>query len=184
MKVIEIYTDGSSKPNPGPGTGAYIVIDGKKVIYEESFYCEDSTNNIMELTAVIKALEYVDKNYPDYRVYLSTDSQYVQLGITEWLVGWKKRNWKTSANKPVSNRELWQELDKLYNKLTVHFNWVRGHSGNKWNEHVDKLCETKYQLEHEQQNSKAQAGETSGQQEQDQEVEVKKDQENSGRQSS
>lgn len=148
MKVIEIYTDGSSKPNPGPGTGAFVVVDGKKSIYEESFYLDDATNNITELNAVIKALRWAQENYPSHRIYLYTDSQYVQLGMTEHLPQWKKRNWKTSANTPVRNRELWEELDKLFSGLTVNLQWVRGHSDNKWNKHVDELCTAAYK-EHE-----------------------------------
>jgi len=144
MKILEVYVDGSSKPNPGKGTCAYVILDGKTILHEETFSSEDSTNNIMELTAVIKALKYVEEHYAEHRVYLYTDSQYVQLGITSWLPGWKKRGWRTSAKKEVSNKQLWIELDKLYSKLTVHFQWVRGHSGNKWNVYVDNLCEIKH----------------------------------------
>lgn len=145
MKIIEVYCDGSSKPNPGRGTAAYVILEGNKILNEATFSLEDSTNNIMELTAVIKALEHINIHYKDHRVYLYTDSQYVQLGITSWLANWKKRGWKTSANKQVSNKALWQELDKLYSKVTVHFQWVRGHSGNTWNTYVDNLCEIKHQ---------------------------------------
>lgn len=144
MKILEIYSDGSAKPNPGKGTGAYVILEGKTILHEEAFSSEDSTNNIMELSAVIRALRYVEKHHKDCRVYLYTDSQYVQLGITSWLANWKKRGWRTSAKKAVSNKHLWQELDALYSKLTVHFQWVRGHSGNKWNVYVDNLCELKH----------------------------------------
>lgn len=140
MEILEIYTDGSASPNPGAGVAAFVVLKGKNKLHEEVFSSEDATNNIMELTAVIKALEFVDKDYKEHRVYVYTDSQYVQMGITEWLTNWKKRNWRTANGKAVSNKELWQQLDKLCSKITTHFQWIRGHNGNKWNSHVDAMC--------------------------------------------
>jgi ribonuclease HI len=143
MKIVEIYTDGSCTPNPGPGTCAYAIIEKDTVVRQEIFSSEDATNNIMEMTAVVKALEYCLRHHKDSRIYIHTDSQYIQLGISEWLPKWKANNWKTSAKKPVSNKELWNQIDDLNSQLKVSFQWVRGHSDNKWNNYVDKLCKTK-----------------------------------------
>ena len=140
MKILEVYTDGSARPNPGDGSWAFCIVDKNKPLHFESGFIPDSTCNQMEMRAVINSLEYIINNgYDDCMIYLHTDSQYVQLGITNWIVKWKQNNFK-SANGTVKNIAMWKQLDKLSNKLTVHFQWVRGHSGNKWNEFVDKLC--------------------------------------------
>lgn len=149
MKTIEIYTDGSCTPNPGVGTCAFIVTDSKQVLYQQGYkFPGQSTNNMMELSAVIKALEYVEKNHKDQRVYIHMDSQYVQLGLAEWLEGWKRKNWRTASKKPVANADLWQELDALKSRLSkVQFQWVKGHNNNKFNTLVDQLCATSYNNE-------------------------------------
>lgn len=145
MKLYEIYTDGSYKPVIDIGTCAFIVIDGKRQLHIEGFKFPSTTNNQMELTGVIKALEWVEKNANGCRVYISTDSQYVQLGITTWIHNWKRKGWKTAAKKPVLNQELWRKLDDLKRKLPdVQFQWCRGHNGNKYNELVDQFCEQMY----------------------------------------
>ena len=138
MNRIEIFTDGACRGNPGKGGwGAFIRSNGK----EESIYGgeNDTTNNIMELTAAIKALEYLPKNS---RVVLTTDSKYVVQGITEWIENWKSRGWKTAAKKPVLNKELWQRLDHLTSLHSIEWQWVKGHSGHRENEIADQLANT------------------------------------------
>ncbi|MCH2264258.1 MAG: ribonuclease HI [SAR86 cluster bacterium] len=138
MNRIEIFTDGACRGNPGKGGwGAFIRSNGK----EESIYGgeNDTTNNIMELTAAIKALEYLPENS---RVVLTTDSKYVVQGITEWIENWKSRGWKTAAKKPVLNKELWQRLDHLTSLHSIEWQWVKGHSGHRENEIADQLANT------------------------------------------
>jgi ribonuclease HI len=144
MKIIEVYTDGSCAPtNPGPGACAYAIVDNNVLLRSEAFKFHESTNNIMELTAVIKALECCIQKYSDCDIYLFTDSQYVQKGMTEWGNKWKEKNWRNSSGKPVANKECWIQILDLQSKLRITPQWVRGHSGNPWNEFVDKLCSTK-----------------------------------------
>lgn len=134
--VIEIYTDGACKGNPGAGGwGALLKHAGKT---RELFGGEaHTTNNRMELTAVIRALEALKRRC---RVRLHTDSQYVQQGISEWIHAWKKRGWKTADRKPVKNEDLWRRLDELAAQHDVEWLWVRGHSGHDGNEHADMLA--------------------------------------------
>jgi len=134
--VIEIYTDGACKGNPGTGGwGALLKHAGKT---RELFGGEaHTTNNRMELTAVIRALEALKRRC---RVRLHTDSQYVQQGISEWIHAWKKRGWKTADRKPVKNEDLWRRLDELAAQHDVEWLWVRGHSGHDGNEHADMLA--------------------------------------------
>ncbi|HEY0878547.1 MAG TPA: ribonuclease HI [Zeimonas sp.] len=134
--AVEIYTDGACKGNPGPGGwGALLRWGGHE---KELFGGEArTTNNRMELTAVIRALAALAR---PMRVELHTDSQYVQKGITEWLPGWKRRGWKTADRKPVKNEDLWRELDALVARHEVRWHWVRGHSGHPENERADALA--------------------------------------------
>lgn len=134
--VVEIYTDGACSGNPGPGGwGAIMRYNGHEK--ELSGGEAETTNNRMELTAVIKALEALKKAS---RVEIYTDSQYVQKGITEWIEGWKARNWKNAAKKPVKNKDLWQELDELQQQHDISFHWVKGHAGHPENERADALA--------------------------------------------
>ncbi len=135
-RKVEIYTDGGCRGNPGPGGWGAVLRYGKhkKELYG---YEEETTNNRMELMAAIRALEIL--NRPS-QVKLTTDSNYVRQGITQWLAGWKKRGWKTAANKPVKNKDLWQRLDEIAGKHKVAWHWVKGHSGNKGNERADELA--------------------------------------------
>ena len=136
MNRIEIFTDGACRGNPGKGGwGVMIRSNG----LEESLYGGNisTTNNIMELTAAIKALEHIPKNS---NVVLTTDSKYVMQGITEWIKNWKTRNWKTASKKPVRNKELWKRLDNLTNLHSVEWKWVKGHSGHRANEIADQLA--------------------------------------------
>jgi len=135
--TIEIYTDGACSGNPGPGGWGALLKYGdheKELSGGES----DTTNNRMEMMAVIKGLEALKK--PGQTVSLYTDSKYVQQGITQWLKGWKAKNWQTAAKKPVKNKDLWQQIDSLTQQHHVDFIWVKGHAGHKYNEIVDKLA--------------------------------------------
>jgi ribonuclease HI len=133
---IDIYTDGACKGNPGPGGwGALLRWRGHE---KELFGGEPlTTNNRMELTAVIRALESVRRAS---RVVGLTDSQYVQKGISEWLRSWKARGWKTADRKPVKNEDLWRELDSLVARHEIEWRWVRGHAGHPENERADALA--------------------------------------------
>jgi ribonuclease HI len=133
---VNAWTDGACKGNPGVGGwGVLLNTDGK-----EHTLCggeAHTTNNRMEMMAVLKALEAVK---PDTRIILHTDSQYVHKGMTEWLPNWKIRQWKTSDRKPVKNADLWKALDILVNERQVQWRWVRGHSGDVGNERADQLA--------------------------------------------
>jgi len=133
---VTVYTDGACKGNPGPGGwGAWLKTGEHEM---ELFGGEAmTTNNRMELTAVIEALNSL-KRACDITVH--TDSQYVRKGITEWIHGWKLRGWKTADKKPVKNTELWQRLDSLRNQHAVEWRWVKGHSGDPGNERADGLA--------------------------------------------
>jgi ribonuclease HI len=135
-KVIHIYTDGACKGNPGPGGwGAVLEYNGTE---REMFGGEAATtNNRMELTAVIEALGALKR---PSRVYLHTDSQYVQKGITEWINGWKARGWKTAAKEPVKNVDLWKKLDEVVRTHHIDWIWVKGHAGDVGNERADALA--------------------------------------------
>ena len=133
---VHVYTDGACKGNPGPGGwGALLVADGR----EQEIYGgeRDTTNNRMEMTAVIRALE---AQPPGTEVELFTDSQYVKNGIETWIHGWKKNGWKTADKKPVKNAELWRELDALAARHDIRWHWVKGHNGHPENERADALA--------------------------------------------
>jgi ribonuclease HI len=134
--VIEIYTDGACRGNPGPGGWAALLQKGeheKQISGAEAL----TTNNRMELTAVIRALETL-KQPVAARLY--TDSQYVRRGITEWLVAWKARGWRTADRKPVKNQDLWEQLEALSARHRIEWRWVPGHAGVPGNERVDRLA--------------------------------------------
>lgn len=133
---VEIYTDGACRGNPGPGGWAALLRyrDAEKSLQGSEAL---TTNNRMELTAAIQALESLTR---PCRVLLVTDSEYVQKGIEEWLPGWKRRGWKTAANKPVKNLDLWQRLEAAAQIHDVEWRWIRGHSGHPENEAVDRLA--------------------------------------------
>ncbi|MBC8225794.1 MAG: ribonuclease HI [Gammaproteobacteria bacterium] len=134
--VIEIYTDGACRGNPGPGGWAALLRINQHEKKLAGFVAH-TTNNRMELMAPIQALAALKQKST---VVLVTDSQYVKRGITEWILDWKKRNWRTSSRKPVKNVDLWQQLDDLTSKHSVEWKWVRGHSGVAENELVDQLA--------------------------------------------
>ena len=134
--MIKIYTDGSCIGNPGNGGWAAILLMNEKKIKIKG-YKKNTTNNQMELTAPIKALNKIPIGE---KIEIYTDSKYVKIGITEWVTKWKKNNWKTSSKKKVKNIDLWKELDNLNEKYQIKWCWVKGHSGNILNDEVDQLA--------------------------------------------
>lgn len=136
MKEVIVYTDGACRGNPGPGGWGVLLRSGR----HEKALCGGetlTTNNRMELTAAIVALE---KLREACIVTLHTDSKYVMQGLTEWLPNWKKRGWKTADRKPVKNQDLWQRLDEAAGRHEVHWRWVKGHAGDPGNEAADALA--------------------------------------------
>jgi ribonuclease HI len=134
--VVEMFTDGACKGNPGPGGWGVLLRVGQRV--KELHGGEPATtNNRMELTAVIKGLGELTR---PSKVRVSTDSQYVQKGISIWIADWKRRGWRTADKKPVKNVDLWQQLDALAAKHEVEWLWVKGHAGHPENERADELA--------------------------------------------
>lgn len=136
MKEVTIYTDGACSGNPGPGGWGALLIYGKK---ERELYGHDdeTTNNRMEMKAVIEALKTLKE---PCKVLIVTDSQYVLKGMTEWVRGWQLRGWKNAEKKPVKNVDLWLELIEAVKTHKIEWKWVKGHSGDEYNERVDQLA--------------------------------------------
>ena len=135
-EIVEMYTDGACRGNPGKGGWGVLLRYGDvdKTLYGGELM---STNNRMEMTAVIKGLEALTRAS---HVLITTDSKYVLKGMTEWLSNWKARNWRTASKKPVQNVELWEQLDVLVSQHIVEWSWVKGHSGHTENEIADQLA--------------------------------------------
>ena len=135
-QIVEVYTDGACRGNPGPGGWGVLLRYGET---EKEMYGgeAETTNNRMELMAAIQALENLTR---ECKVVLTTDSEYVRKGITEWMENWKKRGWKTASKQPVKNKDLWQRLDKAATQHQVEWHWVRGHTGHPENERADQLA--------------------------------------------
>ncbi len=133
---VELYTDGACKGNPGPGGWGVLLRygDAEKELWGGE---PNTTNNRMELMAVIRGLEALKR---PSRVVVTTDSQYVKNGITQWIHNWKRNGWKTAAKKPVKNADLWQRLDEAVSRHQVRWEWVRGHTGHPENERADALA--------------------------------------------
>ena len=134
--TVEIYTDGACRGNPGPGGWGVLLVAGRhrKTLHGGE---PETTNNRMELTAAIKALNALKR---PSQVVLHTDSKYVMHGITEWMANWKKRDWKTASKKPVKNQDLWVALDEAIQRHDIKWVWVKGHSGHDGNEEADALA--------------------------------------------
>ncbi len=137
MPVIEIFTDGACRGNPGPGGWGALLRFGSEE-KELLGAAPDTTNNRMELQGAISALQALKSS--KHPIVLTTDSRYVMDGVTKWIHDWKKRGWKTAAKKPVKNEDLWRELDALAAPLNIEWRWVKGHSGHAENERVDQLA--------------------------------------------
>jgi ribonuclease HI len=135
-ETVHIYTDGACRGNPGPG-GWGVVLEYKDNVKEFCGGEADTTNNRMELMAVIQALENLSR---PCAIRLHSDSKYVLQGITEWLENWKKRGWRTASKKPVKNEDLWRRLDAARNRHQIEWIWVKGHSGHDGNERADRLA--------------------------------------------
>jgi len=148
-KII-IYTDGSARGNPGPAGWAAVILLGQNSggqgrVIEIGGRKDTATNNQMELSAPIGALKYVKKHmsktvFDTGNIEIFSDSKYVILGITEWILNWQKNNWRNANKKPVLNRELWEELYKLTEDLKPKWTYVEGHNGDKWNERADEIA--------------------------------------------
>lgn len=137
LPTVTIYTDGACNPNPGPGGWAAILLRSKAEPQELSGAAEKTTNNQMEMQAVLAALKSLAE---PHQVILYTDSQYLRQGITEWLPLWEQRNWRTTSKQAVKNQELWRELAAEIRRHRLEWRWVKGHAGNKWNERADALA--------------------------------------------
>lgn len=135
-QVVKAFTDGGCRGNPGPG-GWGVLLQYGEYRKELNGYQKDTTNNQMELMAAIQAFEVLTRRSI---VHITTDSQYVKNGVTKWMAGWKQKGWKTAANQPVKNKELWLRLDAALQPHTVEWFWVKGHSGHPENERVDELA--------------------------------------------
>lgn len=136
---ITIYTDGAARGNPGPsGWGSVLIMKDEEI--ELGGRLDHSTNNIMELTAPIEAMKYLSKNKISGEVEIFSDSKYVISGINEWIHNWIKNGWRTANKKPVLNKELWQELHILNEEFKPKWHYVKGHSGDKYNDRVDEIA--------------------------------------------
>jgi ribonuclease HI len=141
MEII-IYTDGGCHGNPGPGAWAFVLLGSDGNAVSRAGVEQSTTNNRMELLAVIKAIEEIDPGLTaEGDIVIHTDSQYVQKGITQWITNWEKNGWLTSTKKPVKNKELWQELKLAADRYTIRWKWVQGHAGDKMNELCDTLVQ-------------------------------------------
>ena len=135
-ETVQMFTDGACKGNPGVG-GWGVLIKSSNFINELKGYEQLTTNNRMELIAVIEGIKSIEKNA---NIEITTDSKYVKNGINLWINNWKKNDWKTSSKKPVKNKELWLDLDKLVQNYNIEWKWVKGHSGHPGNERADQLA--------------------------------------------
>ncbi|MCG6862744.1 MAG: ribonuclease HI [Chromatiaceae bacterium] len=135
-ETVEIFSDGACKGNPGPGGWGALLRYGS---HEKELWGGElsTTNNRMELMAVIQALEYLKR---PCRVRITTDSQYVKQGVTAWMGRWKRNGWRTADRKPVKNRDLWERLDQAVSRHELQWHWVRGHTGHAENERADRLA--------------------------------------------
>jgi ribonuclease HI len=148
MSDLLIYSDGGCSGNPGPGGWGFVIVDGEAKVGSGTEIIRSggeklTTNNRMELTAVIEALTLVGSTaeWSSWPVSIYTDSQYVQKGITQWIAGWKRNGWRTASKEPVKNQDLWVRLDELAAKISPRWVWVKGHAGIHYNEVCDQLTQ-------------------------------------------
>lgn len=158
MNALTVYTDGGCSGNPGPGGWGYVIVEGNcdHSGAAADLSCEHrgsggertTTNNRMELTAVIEALRKIkaSSRWEKWPVTVYTDSQYVQKGISQWIAGWKRNGWKTASKAPVKNRDLWMILDGIVSEIPVQWVWVKGHAGIHYNEVCDQLTQQEIAL--------------------------------------
>lgn len=148
-KEIKIYTDGSSLGNPGPGGWGSVFVVGEKITHELGGCEKNTTNNRMELMAVIETLKYISKNHKKDHVTIFADSNYVLTGITSWIFNWEKNGWRTAGKKQVMNQDLWKELIELIRNYDNKINWekVKGHSGHVYNDRADEIATSKALLQ-------------------------------------
>ncbi|MFA6520184.1 MAG: ribonuclease HI [Candidatus Paceibacterota bacterium] len=139
-EVIKIYTDGAARGNPGPAGWGAVFLKRDKVFLELGGRSDHATNNQMELTAAIEGFKYLKKHKINLPVEVFADSKYVILGITEWIFNWQKNSWRNAGKKPVMNRELWEELFALTQEFKIKWSYVKGHSGDKYNDRVDEIA--------------------------------------------
>lgn len=140
--MIEIYTDGSCFPNDGTGKGGYafIVVEDNNLVHQYSRKQTPTTNNRMELQAIIDAINFIEQEVPNEKVIIFSDSKYCVNGYNKWMYSWQRYGWRTSMGGKVKNQDLWEELFELNN---YNVKWVKGHSDNKWNELADQLADYK-----------------------------------------
>ena len=150
--TVEVWTDGGCIGNPGPGAWAYVIRSGSSHVARSGFE-PATTNNRMELRAVIEALKELSRQAEarSHEHVIATDSQYVQKGITEWIHSWVRNGWRTTSKKPVKNSDLWRELLELSSPLRLHWRWVAGHAGNPMNEECHRMVEAEVSREGKQQ---------------------------------
>ena len=140
---IKIYIDGAARGNPGPAGWGVVFLVKNEVFLELGGHLDHATNNQMELTSAIEAFKYVKKHKiitQGSPVEVFADSKYVILGITEWIFNWERNGWRNAAKKPVLNRELWEKLYELTKEIKITWSYVKGHSGDKWNDRVDEIA--------------------------------------------
>jgi len=138
---VNIYTDGGCKGNPGPGAWAFVCYSSSRMIFLQSGSIEYTTNNRMELFAVLQALQYCILRKEFGKVTIFTDSQYVQKGITKWIIQWEQQKWRTSGKKEVKNKDLWKELLNISKKMKVSWQWIKGHSNSLENNTCHNLVQ-------------------------------------------
>ncbi len=150
MSTCMLYTDGGCHGNPGPGGWAFRIVDSEgELVASDAGSADMTTNNRMELIAVIEGLRWIVANplqIGNDPVTVITDSQYVRLGITQWILKWERNGWRTSAKKPVKNEDLWKTLRTLQKETNPHWEWVKGHSGNEHNEACDRSVQDQIAL--------------------------------------
>jgi ribonuclease HI len=142
LPLFNIWTDGACRVHTDKlGSWAFTIVDrDNTILHTQSGYKQHTTSPAMELTAVVKAVDYALQILPHGEIIVHSDSEVVTKGITEWIHSWKKNSWRTSSGKSVRNKPLWKHLDHLTEVVDVNFKWVKGHAGTKYNEMVDKMC--------------------------------------------